>query len=158
MDIVLTGTRRYVDWKKGLYNSPKAKKQTALHLNEYHLKSSLHTIHFSLLQFYLACCGWLLWLVVAHGLNPEWEEIQGVKYGAVSSEKRRANLMPGVAQVVAISVGHSDERLDGVNVLLLHLCDARAGCQQGEPCQGLHICIPLQLRQQDQRVCKNTAR
>lgn len=28
--------------------------------------------------------------------------------------------MPGVAQVVAISVGHSDEGLDGVDVLLLH--------------------------------------
>lgn len=55
--------------------------------------------------------------------------------------------MPGVAQVVAISVGHSDEGLNGVNVLLFHFCNARAGCQQGEPCQSLHICIPLQLLQ-----------
>ncbi len=58
---------------------------------------------------------------------------------------KTANLVPGVAQVVAVSVGHSDEGLDGVNVLLLHFCDAWAGCQQGEPGQGLHVCIPLQL-------------
>lgn len=32
--------------------------------------------------------------------------------------------MPGVAQVVAVSVSHSDEGLDGVDVLLLHFCDA----------------------------------
>lgn len=32
--------------------------------------------------------------------------------------------MPGVAQVVSISVGHSDEGLDGIDVLLLHLRDA----------------------------------
>lgn len=55
------------------------------------------------------------------------------------------HLMPGVAQVVAVSVGHSDEGLDGVNVLLLHLCDARASCQQGEPRQRLHIRVSLQL-------------
>lgn len=53
--------------------------------------------------------------------------------------------MPGVAQVVAISVGHSDKGLDGIDVLLLHLCDARASCQQGEPRQRLHVRISLQL-------------
>lgn len=68
--------------------------------------------------------------------------------------------MPGVAQVVAISVGHSDEGLDGVNVLLLHFGDARAGCQQGESGQGLHIRIPLQLlqAQKEKAACQNTAR
>ena len=40
---------------------------------------------------------------------------------AVVSEKRKTNLVPGVSQVVAISVSHSDERLDGVDILLLHL-------------------------------------
>lgn len=54
--------------------------------------------------------------------------------------------MPGVAQVVSISVGHSDQCLDGVNVLLLHLCDAGTGRQQGESGQGLDIRIPLQLQ------------
>lgn len=38
-------------------------------------------------------------------------------------------LVPGVAQVVPIGVSHSDEGLDGVDVLLLHLCDAGAGGQ-----------------------------
>lgn len=47
--------------------------------------------------------------------------------------------MPGVAQVVPIGVSHSDEGLDGVDVLLLHLCDAGAGCQQGEPGQSLDV-------------------
>lgn len=59
--------------------------------------------------------------------------------------------MPGVAQVVAISVGHSDEGLDGIDVLLLHFCDARASCQQGEPCQGLHVRISLQLLPRQKR-------
>ena len=53
--------------------------------------------------------------------------------------------MPGVAQVVPVGVGHSDQGLDGVDVLLLHLCDAGAGCQQGESGQSLDIGIPLQL-------------
>lgn len=67
--------------------------------------------------------------------------------------------MPGVAQVVAVRVGHSDEGLDGVNVLLLHFCYARAGCQQGEPCQCLHVRIPLQLlqRQSSKTLSQNTA-
>lgn len=54
--------------------------------------------------------------------------------------------MPRVAQVVSISVGHSDQCLNGVNVLLLHLCDAGAGCQQGESGQGLDISVSLQLK------------
>lgn len=53
--------------------------------------------------------------------------------------------MPGVAQVVSISVGHSDQGLNGVNILLLHLCDAGAGCKQGESGQSLNIGISLQL-------------
>lgn len=39
-----------------------------------------------------------------------------------------SNLKPGVSQVVAISVGHSDEGLDSVYVLLLHFSYARTGC------------------------------
>ena len=54
-------------------------------------------------------------------------------------------LVPGVAQVVAVGVGHGDEGLDGVDVLLLHLSDAGAGSEQGEPGQGLHVRVPLQL-------------
>lgn len=61
------------------------------------------------------------------------------------------DLMPGVAQVVAISVGHSDEGLDGIDVLLLHFCDAGASCQQGEPRQRLYVRIPLQL--ETEREC-----
>lgn len=53
--------------------------------------------------------------------------------------------MPGVAQVVAVGVGHSDEGLDGVDVLLLHLGDAGAGRQQREAGQRLHVRVPLQL-------------
>lgn len=59
--------------------------------------------------------------------------------------------MPGVAQVVAVRVGHSDERLNGINILLLHFCDAGARCQQGEPGQGLYVCIPLQLLHKNTR-------
>lgn len=54
-------------------------------------------------------------------------------------------LVPGVSQVVAIGMGHCDQSLNGVNVLLLHLRNAGAGSQEGEACQGLDICIPLQL-------------
>lgn len=54
--------------------------------------------------------------------------------------------MPGVAQVVSVSMSYSDQGLDGVNILLLHLCDAGTGCQQGESGQGLDICISLQLQ------------
>ena len=60
-------------------------------------------------------------------------------------QRATEHLMPGIAQVVAISVGHSDEGLDGIDVLLLHFCDARASRQQGEPRQCLHVCISLQL-------------
>lgn len=55
------------------------------------------------------------------------------------------HLVPGVAQVVSVSVSHSDEGLDGVDVLLLHLCDAGAGRQQREAGQRLHVRVPLQL-------------
>ena len=58
----------------------------------------------------------------------------------------RGYLVPGVAQVVAVGVGHGDERLDGVDVLLLHLRDAGAGSQQGEPRQGLDVRVSLQLQ------------
>lgn len=53
--------------------------------------------------------------------------------------------MPGVAQVVPVSVCYSDEGLNGVNVLLLHLCNAGASSEQCKPGQGLNICITLQL-------------
>lgn len=53
--------------------------------------------------------------------------------------------MPGIAQVVPVGVGYSDQGLDGVDVLLLHLGDAGAGCQQGEPGQGLHVGVTFQL-------------
>lgn len=62
--------------------------------------------------------------------------------------------MPGVPQVIAISVRHSDQGLDGVDVLLLHLCDAGAGCQQGEPGQSLNVRIPLQLLRNTKKVTK----
>lgn len=94
--------------------------------------------------------------IVTHCLNQERR-----KKGMVRWDTRDyvAYLVPGVAQVVAIGVGHSDEGLNGVNVLLLHFWDARAGGQQGEPRQGLHIRIPLQLRQKNEKVvCQNTAR
>lgn len=58
---------------------------------------------------------------------------------------KTTNLMPGVAQVVAISVSHSDEGLDGVDVLLLHFSNARAGSEQSEPRQSLNIRVSLQL-------------
>lgn len=54
--------------------------------------------------------------------------------------------MPGVAQVVSVRVGHSDQGFDGVDVLLLHLCDTGAGRQQGESGQGLDVRVPLQLQ------------
>lgn len=62
--------------------------------------------------------------------------------------------MPGVAQIVPVGVGHGDQGLDGVDVFLFHLGDAGAGRQQGEPGQGLHVGVALQLRggeRQDRR-------
>lgn len=56
-----------------------------------------------------------------------------------------SHLVPGVAQVVSISVGDHDKSLYGVNVLLLHFCDAGAGSQQRKPGQCLNVGIPLQL-------------
>lgn len=55
-------------------------------------------------------------------------------------------LMPGVAKVVAVGVSHSDEGLDGVDVFLLHLRDAGAGCQQGKASEGLDIGVAFQLK------------
>lgn len=54
--------------------------------------------------------------------------------------------MPGVAQVVPIGVSHGDQRLYGVDVLLLHLGDAGTGRQQRESGQGLNVRISFQLR------------
>ena len=65
--------------------------------------------------------------------------------------------MPGVAQVVSVSVGDSDEGLDGVDVLLLHLRDTTAGCEQGEPRQGLDVRITLQLDGEDAGYPDGTA-
>lgn len=53
--------------------------------------------------------------------------------------------MPGVSKIVPISVSYSDQSLDGVDVLLFHLCDAGTGCQKSESGQGLNIRISLQL-------------
>lgn len=44
-------------------------------------------------------------------------------------------------------MGHCDKGLDGVDVFLLHLGDARAGREQREAGQGLYVCISLQLEQ-----------
>lgn len=60
--------------------------------------------------------------------------------------------MPGVAQVIAVSVSHSDEGLDGVDVLLLHFSDARAGSEQSEPRESLNVGVPLQLLTKKKRV------
>jgi len=57
-----------------------------------------------------------------------------------------AHLVPGVAQVVPVGVGHGDQRLDGVDVLLLHLRDAGARRQQREAGQRLDVRVSLQLR------------
>lgn len=65
---------------------------------------------------------------------------------------RSTNLMPGVAQVIAVSVSHSDEGLDGVDVLLLHFSDARAGSEQSEPRESLNVGVPLQLLTKKKRV------
>lgn len=54
--------------------------------------------------------------------------------------------MPGVSQVVSVSVGNHDKSLYGVNVLLLHLCDTWAGSEQCKPGQGLDISISFQLQ------------
>ncbi len=53
--------------------------------------------------------------------------------------------MPGVSQVVSISVGDHDESLYGVDILLLHLCDTWASGEQRKPGQGLDVGISLQL-------------
>ena len=73
------------------------------------------------------------------GAHPHWEK-------ATTGLSRDAHLVPGVPEVVAVSVSHGDERLYGVNVLLLHLRDAGAGRQQGEACEGLDIGISFQLQ------------
>lgn len=49
-------------------------------------------------------------------------------------------------------MGDGDEGLDGVDVLLLHLRDARAGRQQGEARQGLDISITLQLQRRESKA------
>lgn len=59
-----------------------------------------------------------------------------------------AHLMPGVAQVVSIGVGDHDKCLNGVNVLLFHLCDTWTGCEQRKPGQGLDVSISLQLQRE----------
>lgn len=56
-----------------------------------------------------------------------------------------AHLMPGVSKVISIGVCHCNEGLDGVDVLLLHLSDARAGRQQREAGQSLNVRVSLQL-------------
>lgn len=87
----------------------------------------------------------MMFRVTKHQVRPHWR----FKFGRVAYYLNTTislqYLVPGVAQVVAISVSHSDEGFDGVDVLLLHFCDARAGCQQSETCQGLDVCISLQL-------------
>ena len=55
------------------------------------------------------------------------------------------HLEPRAAQIVAISVCDRDERLDGVYVLQLHLCDGCGTRQKCEPRKGLDVGIALQL-------------
>lgn len=59
--------------------------------------------------------------------------------------QRDTHLVPGIPKVVAISVSHCNKRLYGVNVFLLHFCDAGAGRQQGEASESLHVGIAFQL-------------
>ena len=58
------------------------------------------------------------------------------------------DLQPRAAQVVSIGVGDGDERLDGVDVLQLHLGDGRGARQEGEAPQGLDVGVALQLHRQ----------
>lgn len=59
--------------------------------------------------------------------------------------KKWSNLKPRLAQVVTISMCHGDECFDCVNVFGFHLCDRGGTRQQGEPSQGLNICVSLKL-------------
>lgn len=65
--------------------------------------------------------------------------------------QRDTHLVPGIPKVVAVSVSHCDKRLYGVNVFLLHFCDAGAGCQQGEASKSLNIGISFQLQWKPRR-------
>lgn len=69
----------------------------------------------------------------------------GSSYEKAVTRLRDTHLMPGVPEVVAVGVSHRDERLYGVDVLLLHFCDAGAGGQQGEAREGLNVGISFQL-------------
>ena len=55
-------------------------------------------------------------------------------------------LMPRPSHVVPVSLCDRDECLDCINVLGLHLVNPCGGGQQGEPPQGLHETVPLQLQ------------
>lgn len=65
--------------------------------------------------------------------------------------QRETHLVPGIPKVVAIGVSHCNKRLYGVNVFLLHFCDAGAGCKQGEASKSLNIGISFQLQHKPRR-------
>ena len=69
----------------------------------------------------------------------------GARLQSEDNSTDNTHLEPRAAQIVAISVGDRDERLDGVDVLQLHLCDGCGARQKCEPCKGLNVGVALQL-------------
>ena len=69
----------------------------------------------------------------------------GVRLQSEDNITDSAHLEPRAAQIVAISVCDRDERLDGVYVLQLHLCDGCGARQKCEPRKGLDVGVALQL-------------
>jgi hypothetical protein len=61
------------------------------------------------------------------------------------------DVKPRAAQVVAVRVRNSDQDLDGVDVLGLHLRDGRVRSQQSEAGQRLHVGVPLEVHVEDAR-------
>lgn len=58
---------------------------------------------------------------------------------------QETHLMPGIPKIVAVGVSHCNKCLYSVDIFLLHLCDAGAGCQQGEASKSLNVGISFQL-------------
>lgn len=57
--------------------------------------------------------------------------------------------MPRIAKIVAICVSNCNECLNGINVLLLHFCNAGTGSQQGKTSKGLYISISFKLQERE---------
>lgn len=72
-----------------------------------------------------------------------WSDARSDELGQFQLADAFEDVQPGVAQVVAVGVGHRDESFDRVNILALYFRNGRIGREQRKAGQSLDEGVPF---------------